>query len=1073
MPSADGGAQIGAEGGIKTTFPAGASERPGMRQLLTTALCIFLLCGTASAQEGGRAGDGKEDRLDIPEIAAMPAGSWLPFGRPWRDVDPGRGDNCGVDFGSLLGAWNGVLWDGRYAWVWAAGGHGDGCFNGIVRYDLQAGKPEMVVPHLALNVPLCRSFVKAGGTKDCFWEPYVSDKPYPGGMDQRIDSWDGAFLRPRSSHTYNNMVKLGDWFYLVTGHIYGSSKPDAQVWRFNLRADDIAQTIERLPDRFASEAGPDRDDDGEPDGKMVGNYAVNWITRPGKPPLLFSGAIVCQPDFQAGRYDCTARSGAAFSGAATLAWDERLQGIWAVDANHNRLTFLREIDGAWQEDKALTVTDPALNKETLGSAGLCLVPNGQGTSPVIWGQDGALIRWDGETLSTIDAPGGPGPAQRRILNKWTWNEDLGVCLGTWTVDEGFWAYKPDFSGAVQRAAANTPPADTPTAKAPAPAAPSGPPAAPVAKAAAPVGLPPAPALNPALKDNPLQPKETGKRQAKAGNRQENAARQQGQAAAAEEAADEQTAGERKKKAKPAGPPLSTYWPDPDHYPTFAGHQVRPEPWTPAAWNEPIERQPEAPDYEALCPGPWTVLDYRTEADLAGSAAQTRSLSPGTANVRIYLHPREDAEAPYESNLVLDRVQCGEVIGVPAGGRRPALTEDIGLPKTGTGFIVRGIDFLGGNVGWACHQPSESCPAFVVLQDNRIGGAGLMGDSDPSLPSTYLELRGNVMGPNLDWHGLYLERSIGKLVALSNVFFASGNAGHALKNLANYSRIEGNVLSNVGIDGQPLTRNGREVIGLFALDHYACTDSIVRNNKVVFRTSGNVATLLTLRGRNAWGNCDKGRRVPGSFAEGSRELFPPENPEYQDPARWAEIATAVQDFEAGYEKAKANPLLFTHLIEDNTFFVFEGKTGVTPRSITVHSMRPIADNPREADLKDQMAALIELCGDKPDDAAYEACWFASASPEVRYVHDHIDPARRFVMVHGNGNGRVEVPNSLPMRAPDAWAERTAVYWDPDQTYVACNADGSQCAERGPYPIDADPQPWDAVEVASPPRLINLK
>jgi hypothetical protein len=924
---------------------------------------------------------------NLQALRDMPAGSWLPYGDPWSNLETTGAlqqnrDNCNKGLDALAGSWNGVVWDGgRYLWQFAPGGHGDACFNGVIRYDLETGLAEVMAPHIPLNMPVL--FTYAAGA-DGWNMPYASATPWAACAGQGINcealskadrlangpSYDagvaiqseaigqevyGAFLRPRSSHTRQNTVKIGDYIYLYTSHTYGSIKEGHMVFRF--LASDPANTIERMPDRIVG-------------GSIVGGVSLNFIQPPGLGTFMIAGSDICEIDPAAGIYNCSSFP-TNLSVNAVAMWDDERSGVWVYDPNKQInndggpagiLTFVEYVAGSWVKDNALTVGDNALFSGS-GVAGICIVPTANGTNPVIWGDGSRLVRWDGTALTEVTGQTNQPAGHNHVQNKWAWNEDLGVCLGTWSWNEGIWAWRPDFSNWEEASAP----------------------------------LPPDPEEEPA----------------------------------------------------------------PGSWPTFAGHTVAPVAQTLAAWDEPIERQPEAPDYDALCPGEWAVLDYRTEADVAGSAVQTRGLG---GNVRIYLHPREDAPGPYGSTVVFDKVLCAELVGVPANDNRPQLAGGgVAFPKTGTGLIVRGIDFIDSNIGWACHQPSQSCPAFTVLHDNRIGGVGLLGDADPRLPQTYLEFRGNFFGPNLDWHGIYLERSIGQLVALGNVFHASGNAGHALKNLANYSRIEGNVLSNVDIDGQPLSRNGvNDVIGLFSLDHYACTDSIIRNNTIVFRTSGNVATLLTLRGRNAWGNCDKGPRQ----ADGNRPVWAPESPEYLDEQRWAEIATAAEDFALGYEVARENPELFTHLIEDNTFIVFDAHSN-TPRALTVHSMRPIADNTIEAGLKAQMLALITLCRPEAD---YDACWFANASPEVRYVHDHIDPTRRTLMRTGNGQGRVEVPNSLPIPAPAGWVERTGVYWDEDQTFIACNADGSQCVERGPYAMDITPQPWDGVPLSSPPRLL---
>ena len=949
--------------------------------------------------------DPERTPLRIAEIEAMPPGSWLHYGRPWNDIDPGRENNCGRRFGTVLGAWNGVLWDDHYVWSWAAGGHGDGCFNGIIRYDLRTGTPEMVVPHLPLNVPLCRPFVKRTGEKDCYWEPYASETPYPGGMDEPVAEWHGGFLRPRSSHIYNNMVKVGDWVYLLTGYIYGSSKGDFHVWRFNARADDVAATIERLPDRFDPSRGPDRDGDGKPDGKLIGSGAVNWVQLPGEPPLMFGGSTVCEADMVSGQYHCERHRRIHFSISTTLAWDEERGGVWGIDARLDRLVFARRVGGAWAISRRLSVTDEDLSKKhNLGSAGICLVPTENGTNPVIWGQGKELLRWDGNKLHVIDLPGGPEAARRRILNKWTWNEDLGVCWGTWSVDEGFWVYKPAFAakhaGTVR---AQTAPASQDRRQ---------PKPKPATEAAETVGPKAEPQPEPELR-----------------------------------AAANVTALEL------AG--LSDY-------PVFAGHRAAPAPWQPAAWDQPIERQPEAPDYDALCPGGWKDLHYRSEEELTDNAAQMRRIvRGGRPNVRVYLYPVLDATGrviPYISGINFDEVQCAEVIGVPANGQKPHMKG--GIAGGSIGLIARGIVLRGrkGVVG------AGRATAFIVLHDLDVHAIGqIFGAANPSAPLTYLEFRGNVMGNNTDWHVLYLERSIGRMVALSNVFYGSGRGRHAFKNLAHQSRIEGNVFSNVGIDGQVLAvdKNKKPIVGNMPLDLYLCTETLVRNNTVLFRTSGAVRSFMDYRGRHAWGNCNKGRRQSG----GRWEYWSPESPDYGDPTRWAEIARATTAFERGYDAAKAEPWLFTHRIEGNRFIVFNAaQRGGAPLDDTsaarVASLRPVASNPRRKELIDEALSLAERCANSAD---RKTCMLAGMSAGLRYAFDHLRPRNQNAMIK-----RGIVARATPIPAPEQWIERSGVFWG-SNAFVTCSADGQDCSEAPPRPVRQLDQPWDPVVSASPPRV----
>ncbi|GAB4394846.1 MAG: hypothetical protein Tsb0032_23770 [Kiloniellaceae bacterium] len=1063
-----------------------------MSHILARLLSAFVLTGLLA----GPGAAGAAEPLRISQIEAMPAGSWLQYGRPWREVDPGRDDNCGADFGAVLGAWNGVLWDGRYIWSWAAGGHGDGCFNGILRYDLQAGKPEMVVPHLPLNVPLCWAFDSRNGQQDCWNEPYVSATPWPAGMDlekaARLNDGPalpaerfreeaavfGDFLRPRSSHMYNNIVRIGDHVYLLTGQTYGAAKLDGQVWRFAVN--DPANTIERLPDRWDPDARGGR-------GDFIGRYNVDWVQPAGRPALMFSGALVCTPDLVAGKYPCIRLEGASFSASATLAWDETRGGVWALDANRNNLLFLRETESGWAVDAALSVSDEeAINKDNVGAGGLCVVPTPQGGNPVIWGRDSELLRWDGKQLRRLAAPGAPAPARRRVYNKWAWNADLGVCLGTWSVDEGIWAYKPDFltagggrdnaaqAAATPGAVADAPPDAEPVpAPAPSAAAASGEASAP----AAPQGLPPAPSLNPDLTNNPL---------ARGG-----AARTSGQAARSEPAGAAAAAGddvssndaqpdarpetepEAQTEKAPPPPPVNLkkdWWISPADYPSFAGHKVAPAPWTPAPWDQRIERQPEAPDYDALCPGPWAELHYRSEEDLAGSARQMRGMAKsGTANVRIYLHPRVDDNGQvvaYTHTVKFDDVRCSEIIGVPLNGEKPQMTGAVAA--SGVGLIVRGIMFKGQGVRWRGNRATNEYPAFVVLHDLDIYAVGsLMGDSRPEAPLTYLEFRGNVIGNNTDWHVIYLERSIGQMVALGNIFYGSGRTNHAFKNLAHQSRIEGNVFSNVGIDGQVLRedRRGREVVGQMPLDLYLCTETVFRDNTVLFRTSGSVRAFMAYRGRRAWGNCNKGRRLDN----GRWEIWSPQSHDYQDPGAWAEIHEALKAFDRGYDAAKAEPWLFTHRVEGNTFIAFnaqqrDGEPFDDTVAVSVNSLRPVANNPLRSELDAEARALSKKCAPLEDPAA---CVLEGMSPGLRYAYEHISAGHQRTMV---ANG--DLPRGVPIQAPEAWVERAGVFWGSND-FITCSADGRNCRRGEPRPLDAAPRPWDELEVAQPPRVIRLR
>jgi hypothetical protein len=912
---------------------------------------------------------------NLQDILDMPAGSWLAYGDPWSvletsgDLERDR-DNCDRQLDAIIGAWNGLAWDGQRWWNFAGGGHGDGCFNGVLSYDLEAGQPSVEAPHAVLNMPLLWTF--ASGT-DGWNEPYVSETPWAACAGQGPNCDDltkaerlangpafpnegfltdeglgtelyGAFLRPRSSHYYNNIIRDGDWLYLLVGQTFGGTKNDSQVWRYNV----VTGVFERLPNRHN---GADQ----------IGGYNANLVKHPDGRVLMFSGAKVCEADLAGGVYNCTNHS-INITNAATLAWDDDAQGFWAIDPQLDRLVFLSESGGNWTSTTAI-VDSVNLKKSVIGSAGICLVPTDTGTNPVIFGGDGRLLRWDGTALTEVTGQTGQPLSSGTVLNKWRWNDDLGVCLGAFRWDQGISVWRPDFSNWEE--ASNPPPPP-----------PSG--------------------------DNP----------------------------------------------------------------TFAGVEVKPVDYPIATYDQPATFQPEAPDIAAICPGPWTELHYTNDAELAQSNAQTQ-----VDSARVFIHA-QDGGVAYTEKVAFNGTRCIDLVGVPhpVTGDLPILQRsgnDIDLPKTGDVAIIRYIDTRGGGISWGCHVPTGSCPQALVLQGNRIIGGHLFGDADPSYDETYLEMVANDVGPNLDWHIFYLERNT-VLVARGNRIYGSDSFDkHAFKNLANRSIMEGNVFSNVGLDGQSLgtKSNGDPIIGAAPLDLYGCTDSVFRNNIVLFRTSGSNRAFLQFRNRNAWNACNKGERQ----ADGSRTLWQPEDPSYQDPVTWGLIDTALQAGLVGYTEHLAEDWLFTHLVEGNTFIVFQnqdcGGTPCTARAADMDSLRPLADNTQEAAFKVEYDTLAALCAGLATYAERETCWLANASPEATYVFDHIDPNLQPNLVNN-----ADPPNGQPILAPAEWRERYTVFWGQNQTYITCDADGLSCALDAPFALDASSLPWDAVQVAHAPRLL---
>lgn len=798
----------------------------------------------------------------LEAVADLKPGEWLNFGRPWRDLETrglydARRDNGGKPLEKVLGPWIGGVWDATHFRTWAPGGHADGLCNAAFAYDLVNGQPEVVIPHMALNVPLgLGPFTKHSGEVDIYNTPYVSETPWPAGMDitkeeviangptiaadarqADTEAKFGKFLRPRSSHTYNNQWLQGGYHYLYPAATWGAGKPDGQLWRYRL--DDPEGTIESLPDRYDS------------NGRMVGGLSVLPLVINDDRLVLFPGSEVVEPDVEAGNYDSKKKSGfdPAPSVQATAAWDRYTKRIWVVDPQFSVLYVAREqADKIWLVESK--IEDPRLAKKIIGSAGVAVVPDGAGGSVAyVKGRGDVMYRWDGKgDLEALWAPGGADA----VLSKLTFHEGTGVLLGTWNVDEGIWAFRPpEVAGEIP---------------------------------------------NPIPDPDP--------------------------------------------DPDPEAPDLGV------EFSTFAGHVARPAPWLPANWDAPIERQPEAPDLTGNGLD-WATLEVRSDADAAQVKWDCHAIAKENKNVRVLVHPGEYAE-----RIVLDKIETvAEVIGIPdQDGKRPLMRADVVLAKLARGCIWRGLDFEAAQPKAGSHASLLRAPEFLVMQDLRIndGLGGPWGVSDPAMPLTYMEFCGVLCGPNTDWHVIYIERSIGHMNCLNSAFWGSNSDKHAFKNLAHRSRIEDSLFSNVGLDGLPVDKhnNGDDRVGMMPLDLYAPCETVFRKNTVIFRTSGNVRQCMAYRNRDAWSGCNKGIR----FYDGpGRTLWRPEDPSFLDEATWEHIGKAAQAFELGYDAAQAEPWLFAHLNEGNTFIVIEaqkdgnGNPFTDTRLAKVDTTRPSVNN----------------------------------------------------------------------------------------------------------------------------------
>jgi len=683
-----------------------------------------------------------------------------------------------------------------------------------------------------------------------------------------------------------------------------------------------------------------------------------------------------------------------------FAWDNARNGYWNINPNSDMIAFIgRDAAGVFTKDVALSGPIPASIVPDIGSGpGICVIPDG---SIIVWSKSNKLHRFDGVAWLTIDVPGPAVTTGRKVYNKWSWDGQSQTCIGTASTNQGLWVYKPVLGSQ------------------------SG-------------GLP-----------------DTGEETDTADN--------------GEPPDDAGTV------PSPVAANFDQYLIDIDNLPSIGGVPVAVKPFALAAWDEPVTRAhagSAAPDIDALCAGSWTVRQAMVPADLTGLDNTT----DGVGNLRVYVHALHDSAGeivPLPGGR--SRARCTEFIGVPdAAGRKPQIKGNVGV-RGGVGMIVRGLIFSGGGQHTVGQGPGKgdstdnrNFTTFAVMHGNEYYGSSshvhFFGNSRGDWPRTYVEMVGNISAYS-DSHTFYAETSIGQFIYKGNVCFGPARSKHCFKNLAHASIVDGNVFSNADIDGSLILASesptGRATDGSYhPLDLYACTDTAVTDNTIIFRTTNDIRNLIAYRGRGAWGNCDKGRRLTPDTWEymppltppvGARATLPPAVVrDYGDPAFWADVASGVPD------------TLFSHRAAGNKFIVIPAFRGNTSVSLArVMSLRPIVkdqSHAMHATLKAESLALAASCGDP-------VCYEDGASPALRYAYDALSSGWQSI---ARTNGKV--PAKLAIAAPSGWRERYALHWEAGQAAFMCAPDGTSC-QPWAAPMPVPPAAGnDALVAASPPRVV---
>ncbi len=325
-------------------------------------------------------------------IKSMAPGTWLHYGKPWDDAAPAT-IPCKKRFQNIMDAWNGWTRDGlRYIYLAASGGHGDGCDNGVYRYDIQQGMAQLFVPHVPMNAGLDSDF------------PFVADTK-------------GIQILPRSSHTYQGQYLEGPWLYLVTGSVHRRGSRDNQVWRFHT----VKKNWERLPNRTA--------------GSVVSMVVTTQSSR-----LLLGGWDLCEISLKEGTYS-HCQDNIYFNAKSGVMGDSKRDGFWHVDVKNLRVNFIHKVKNAWKLDPLLSGSIPSeISTGISANPGICIVPDG---SIIVFSGSTSLFQWNGHTWTTLSPEGAPPRNDaRRVNTKWSWDDEAQACIGGTTTSHGLWIYKP-------------------------------------------------------------------------------------------------------------------------------------------------------------------------------------------------------------------------------------------------------------------------------------------------------------------------------------------------------------------------------------------------------------------------------------------------------------------------------------------------------------------------------------------------------------------------------------------------------------------------------------------------------
>jgi hypothetical protein len=338
--------------------------------------------------------------------------------------------------------------------------------------------------------------------------------------------------------------------------------------------------------------------------------------------------------------------------------------------------------------------------------------------------------------------------------------------------------------------------------------------------------------------------------------------------------------------------------------------------------------------------------------------------------------------------------------------------------------------------------------FVAVEDSSVtqcSGHGLITGSEN--PQLYVRILRNHWA-KADSHLLYIDR-VARADIINNTCESPG-WGHCIRSVAHYSNIEGNVASNVQLDGTVIAKwnkagatcpdpysgqNKGCSIGMHPIEAYNCSDGVVRNNTAIKWQNNQAPGTIVFRGRTDIAYCD----VEGKTPDGKKwiPLFPTE-PRFLSTKFWDDVGA---DLDARGNKSR---FAFNLLYEGNTTMTIGPRLDLALSAVS-NSNYPSQDPRNRALVK---SAVKALALNNPGSTCAQLSKLTN-DPEIKWLYAQVKPA--FV---NEVCTKGVLPEYIPRPAPPNWRERQYLTWGKGNRMLVCPKTLASCVPGGKVDLRLD-------------------